>query len=44
MEIVGSLSPAVAADAVDMLLEEFEKALIAIATAVKVQPYGILYT
>ena len=41
---VGRLSGAVATDAIEAMMEEFEKTLIARALAVKVQPYGVLYT
>lgn len=40
---VGRLSGAVAADAIEALMDEFEKTLIAKALAIKVQPYGISY-
>lgn len=41
---VGRLSGAVATDAIEAFMDEFEKTLIARALAIKVQPYGILYT
>ena len=44
METIGSLSPAMAADAIELLLDEFERSLIAMAMAVKIQPYGIYFT
>jgi hypothetical protein len=40
---VGRLSGAVATDAIEALMDEFEKTLVAQALAIKVQPYGIRF-